>query len=158
MNIIPRLGRSLESAAHGRLRPFAISTREKFEDLLGLGMTSAEIALASDSSLRAVEDRRRKLKDPAYMQTRSTKLDLGIDALYSLALMLETRKIEPANIRAWLLGRSAYLEEQRPAILLSAGEFDLVREAAIAYATSETPGEFLDKRGPIPRVAEPTGV
>jgi hypothetical protein len=136
----------------------ATTTSEKLTRLITAGVTSAEIAVATGSSLRAVEDRRRKLRNNETEGTRVAKLDTGIDALFSIFSLLERHKIEPTNIRAWLIGRSAYLEEQRPAILLSADEFELVRDAAIAYATGETPAEFLADRGPLPRPTEPAEV
>ncbi len=135
----------------------ATTTNQKLERLIAAGVTSAEIALATGGSLRAVEDRRRSLRD-GKPKTRIAKLDSGIDALFSIFSLLESHKIEPSNIRAWLIGRSAFLEEQRPAILLAANEFELVRKAAIAYASNETPAEFLAGRGPLPRPAEPAEV
>lgn len=116
-------------------------------------LTSAEIAIATGSSLRTVEERRKKLKGRRKdRDTPNAKFDQSIDCIYSIASMLDKRySIEPANARAWLIGRSAYLEEQRPADLLREGEFDLVREAAIAYATGETPAEFLEGRDSLPR-------
>lgn len=137
----------------------ATTTNEKLAWIIAADVTSAEIAIATGSSLRAVEDRRRRLKaDETKRSRRVAKLDSGIDALFSIFSLLERHAIEPTNIRAWLIGRSAYLEEQRPAILLSANEFELVRDAAIAYASGETPAEFLADRGPLPRPAEPAEV
>ena len=133
------------------------TTNQKLEWLISAGVTSAEIALATGGSLRAVEDRRRSLRN-GKSKTRVAKLDSGIDGLFSIFSLLESHQIEPSNIRAWLIGRSAFLEEQRPAILLAANEFELVREAAIAYASNETPAEFLAGRGPLPRPAEPAEV
>jgi hypothetical protein len=40
---------------------------------------------------------------------RHSKIDDGIDAIYSLAMLLEVRKVPPHNVRAWFIGRSAYL-------------------------------------------------
>lgn len=134
-----------------------ICTDEKLQRLIDLDVTSAEIALAAGSSLRAVEERRRSLRAGKTKQ-RAAKLDDGIDALFSIFTLLERHQIEPTNIRAWLIGRSEFLEEQRPAVLLSANEFELVRDAAIAYASNEAPAEFLASRGPLPRPAEPAGV
>lgn len=116
-------------------------------------LTSAEIVIATGASLRTVEERRKKLKGRRKdRDTPNAKFDQSVDCIYSIASMLDKRySIEPANVRAWLIGRSAYLEEQRPADLLREGEFDLVREAAIAYATGETPTEFLEGRDPLPR-------
>jgi len=134
-----------------------LNTNEKLQRLIDVGMTSAEIALASGSSLRGVEDRRRSLRNGA-AKVRVAKIDVGIDAIFSIFSMLEEHKIEPANIRAWLVGRSPFLEQQRPATLLGAAEpelYELVREAAIAYASNETPVEFLAERGRLPRIPEP---
>ncbi len=137
----------------------ATTFAEKFKKLIELfAITSAELALMTGCSVRAVEERRRKLKDATKRrETPHAKLDQGIDRIYSVATMLQRKyMIEPVNVRAWLIGRSAYLEEQRPADLLREEEFfDLVREAAIAYATGETPAEFLEERSPLPRVASP---
>jgi hypothetical protein len=128
-------------------------------DLIALfELTSAEIAFAIAASLRAVEERRKRLSQRNRLDStpRASKLDDGIDRLYSLASMLHDRyEIEPQTVRAWIMGRSAYLEEQRPASLLRAGEFDFVREAAIAFAKAEPPSDFLDSRGPVPRVVDP---
>lgn len=136
------------------------TSAEKLECLVSLGMTSAEIAVGAGCSVRAIEDRRRRLKTEASSgEGRYAKADDGIDAVYSLVSMLTERfNVEPAKIRAWLIGRSAYLEEQRPAVLLGAGEFELVRAAALAYATGETPKEFLEGRDPIVRAPDPAGL
>ncbi len=115
-------------------------------------MTTAEIALAAGASARAIEERRRR---KAHLETRHSKVDDGIDAVYSIAMLLEGRHVPAHNVRAWLIGRSAYLDEQRPAALLSNGQFELVRQAAIAYATGETPEEFRNQIGPITRVPDP---
>lgn len=137
----------------------ATTADQKLRHLLAIDFTSAEIALATGSSIRTIEDRRRKLRnDDAKESDRSTKLNEGIDLLFSIVRELERLEIQATNIRAWLIGRSMYLEEQRPAILLSAKEFELVREAARAYATGETPQEFLTDRDPLPRPTEPAGV
>ncbi len=137
--------------------PDAVTTAEKLCYIVELDMTTAEIAAATGCSIRAIEDRRRRLNDEPGAK-RSSKTDDRIDAFYSLASMLEMRyKIPPENVRAFFIYRSSYLGEQRPAILLASGEFELVREAAIAYATSETPDEFLDRVGPIARVPDPLG-
>jgi hypothetical protein len=137
----------------------ATTADEKLKALTDLKMTSAEIALAAGCSVRAIEERRRRTKQssPANRKERISKTDDGIDALHSLVEMLRARKVPPHNVRAWFIGRSAYLDEQRPATLLGSGEFELVREAAIAYATSETPAEFRDRKGPIKRVPDPLG-
>lgn len=115
-------------------------------------MTSAEIALATGASLRAIEDRRRR-KDRT--EVRHSKVDDGIDAVYNVAMLLTTRHVPAPNVRAWFIGRSAYLDEQRPAALLSARQFELVRSAALAYASSEPPEEFRSQVGPIVRVPDP---
>ncbi len=163
---MPRRRRKLH--AKGLMKPtdkssepswLATTTDQKFTHLLSNDFTSAEIALATGSSIRTIEDRRRKLRhDDSKGSTRSAKLNEGIDRLFSIVRELERHEIQATNIRAWLIGRSMYLEEQRPAILLSANEFELVREAARAYATGETPEEFLTDRYPLPRPAEPAGV
>lgn len=134
----------------------AVSSSAKLRALLLMDMTSFEIAVATGCSVRTVEDRRSKLKvDSVAYGTRSSKFDFGLDNLYSLVAMLASRyHVEDGNIRAWLLGRTPYLEEQRPASVLSAGWFDLVREAAIAFASAQSPEEFLANRGPIPRVED----
>ncbi len=118
--------------------------------------TSAELALLTGSSLRAIESRRSRLDAPdAVRRRRRSAVDEGIDAAYSLATMLRDRYlIDPDLVRAWLLGRSAYLEEQRPAELLAAGHFELVRDAATAFARCEDPGSFADLHGPIPSAEE----
>jgi hypothetical protein len=138
--------------------PGALTSSEKLQALIQL-MTSAEIAVAAGCSVRAIEERRKQLNKPIDMDShakRSSKTDEGIDNVYSLAYLLENRyKLPPHNVRAWFIGRSAYLDEQRPASLLSSGEFELVREAAIAYATSESPDEFLERVGPVVRVPDP---
>lgn len=140
-------------------RTIRVTADEKLLDLIALfELTSAEIAFTIAASLRAVEERRKKLglRNHPSGTSRTSKLDNGIDRLYSLASMLHDRyEIEPQTVRAWIMGRSAYLEEQRPASLLRAGEFDLVREAAIAFAKAEPPCDFLDARSPIPRVVDP---
>lgn len=136
----------------------AVSTDQKLLWLIDIGVTSAEIALSTGSpSVRAVEERRRALRE-GKVKERYAKLDPGIDALFSIVSMLERRHMEPRNIRAWLLGLSPYLEEQRPAVLLSANEFELVRAAALAFASNETPEEFLKDRDQLPRPAEPAEV
>jgi hypothetical protein len=135
----------------------AINSNEKLQLLIDAGMTSVEIALACGSSVRGIEERRRSLRNGA-TKMRVAKLDHGLDALFSIFSMLEEHKIEPSNIRAWLVGRSPFLEQQRPAALLGAGEpelYELVRDAATAYASNETPAEFLAERGRLPRIAEP---
>lgn len=135
---IPTAGRSVPP----------VTPAEKLEALLGLGLTSSEIAVSIGTSVSAVNQRRRKFKDERLSgKGRSTKADERIDDLYSIVSTLEARYfIEPENIRAWLIGRSAYLDEERPAALLADGKYTLVRKAAIAYATGETPAEFLDQR------------
>ncbi len=118
-----------------------------------------EVALMADTSvseLRAYQERH----TPG--QTRITEQDTPLSALsaaitrhHSLAALLRHRyKIPVDNIRAFLVGRSAYLNEQRPAILWRNELYDLVEEAAIAYATGRTPEEFLDKHEIIPTVDE----
>jgi hypothetical protein len=135
----------------------ATTSDEKLQGLLDLEMTSAEIAVGTGASVRAIEERRRRLHQTNRPgAARQAKLDDGIDALYSLAFMLQDRyTIPPHNVRAWFIGRSPYLDEQRPAQLLGAGEFALVREAAIAYAKNEAPEEFRDRVGVIVRVPDP---
>jgi hypothetical protein len=125
-----------------------VTPAEKLEVLLERGLTSSEIAVSIGTSVSAVDQRRRKLKDEMLSgKARSTKADERIDDLYSIVSMLEGRYlVEPENIRAWLIGRSAYLDEERPATLLADGKYALVKKAAIAYATGETPAEFLDQR------------
>jgi DNA-binding CsgD family transcriptional regulator len=126
-----------------------VTPAEKLEALLGLGLTSSEIAVSIGASVSAVDQRRRKLNKDERLsgKTRSTKADGRIDDLYSIVSTLEGRYfIEPENIRAWLIGRSAYLDEERPATLLADGNYPLVKKAAIAYATGETPAEFLEQR------------
>lgn len=136
----------------------AVSTDQKLQWLIDIGLTSAEIAFATGSrSVRAIEERRRALRE-GKPKARYAKLDPAIDSLFSLVSMLERRHMEPRNIRAWLLGLSPYLEEQRPAVLLSAGEFELVRAAALCYIANETPEEFLKDRDQLPRPAEPAEV
>jgi hypothetical protein len=137
--------------------PICCTSAEKLESLVELNMTTAEIAAATGCSIRAIEDRRRRLSERSATHRRS-KADDRIDAFYSLTSMLRMRyKIPPENVRAFFICRSGYLGEQRPAILLGSGEFELVREAAIAYATSETPDEFLERVGPVARVLDPLG-
>jgi DNA-binding CsgD family transcriptional regulator len=125
-----------------------VTPAEKLEALLVLGLTSSEIAVSIGTSVSAVDQRRRKFKDEMLSgKARSTKADKRIDDLYSIVSTLEGRySIESENIRAWLIGRSAYLDEERPATLLADGRYAVVKEAAIAYATGETPAEFLDQR------------
>src|ERR1700684_47239 len=123
-------------------REVATTTDEKLKALTDLHMTSAEIALAVGCGARAIEERRRRISQSADRSVRHSKIAHGIDAVYSLAALLESRWVPPHNARAWFIGRSAYLDEQRPAVLLSSGHFELVREATIAYASSETPEEF----------------
>lgn len=130
----------------------ATTTDEKLRALTDLKMTTAEIALAAGASARAIEERRRR---KGHGEARHSKVDDGIDAVYSIAVLLQGRQVPAHNVRAWLIGRSAYLDEQRPAALLSTGQFELVRRAAIAYATSETPEEFREQTGPIVRVPDP---
>jgi len=142
----------------------AVTPSEKLAYLFDCELTSAEIAFATGSSVRTIEDRRARLQMEVsgnrQSPNRTQKLDLAIDNLFSIVALLEHRKITPGNIRAWLAGRTMYLEEQRPAALLSTGEHDwyeLVREAALAYATAETPREFLKRKGPLPRLVAPAG-
>jgi hypothetical protein len=151
-----RLAMGTSSANEAPIKLTAVKSSAKLRALLLMGMTSFEIAVAIGCSVRTVEDRRSKLKvDSVTDGIRSSKFDLGLDNLYSLVGMLASRyRVEDENIRAWLLGRTPYLEEQRPASMLSAGRFDLVREAAIAYAKVESPEEFLANREPIPRVED----
>jgi hypothetical protein len=144
------------SRRQGRKPP--TTTDEKLQALIELRMTSAEIAVGSGCSVRAIKERRAKLNnvDQSDQTGRYAKADKGIDDFYSLTSMLQdSYMISPENTRAWFSGRSAYLDEQRPAQLLGAGEFELVREAAIAYATNETPEEFRDRIGTITRVPDP---
>jgi hypothetical protein len=154
-------GRNQEKSGDKNQEPnWVITTaNDKLARLVATGFTSAEIAIATGSSLRAIEDRRRRIKEGAAKESpRSNRLNTRIDALFSIVSLLEQHRIEIENIRAWLLGRSMYLQDQRPAVLLSASEFELVREAAIAYATGDTPAEFLNGRDPLPRPAEPAEV
>lgn len=135
----------------------AITTDEKLEELIRMRMTSAEIAIATGCSVRAIEERRKRLSGTGRSQSAGqlSKVDTGIDQLYSLASLLEEQHLIPAeNVRAWFIGRSAYLQEQRPASMLAAGQFELAREAAIAYATGETPNEFIERVGMIIRVSD----
>lgn len=153
---VDRLREDPEGGGRKKNRP-ATHTNEKLQRVIDAGMTSAEIALATGGSVRGVEDRRRTLRNGT-AKVRVAKLDHGIDALFSIFSMLEEHNIEAANIRAWLVGRSPFLEEQRPASLLGAGDpelVELVREAALAYASNETPAEFLAERGRLPRIATP---
>jgi hypothetical protein len=134
-----------------------VTSDEKLMVLLDtFRMTSPELALILGCSLRAIELRRTRLRsEPETEAQRKSKLDGGIDGLHSLATMLRNRSLEPDLIRAWFLGRSAYLDEQRPATLLCAGHFELVRAAAIAFARCEPPQVFVDRYGPIPRITSP---
>jgi hypothetical protein len=56
--------------------------------------------------------------------------------LDDLAAVLEVlgEAMAPRARQAWLTARSAHLGWQRPVDVLAAGEFDLVRGAALAYA------------------------
>lgn len=145
---VPGGAGSSDTPIAGRSVP-PVTPAEKLEALLGLGLTSSEIAVSIGTSVSAVDQRRRKLNKDERLsgKARSTKADERIDDLYSIVSTLEGRySIEPENIRAWLIGRSAYLDEERPATLLAGGDYPLVKKAAIAYATGETPAEFLDQR------------
>jgi hypothetical protein len=143
----PSRARGSATGAPGR-SVLPVSPAEKLEALLELGLTSSEIAISIGTSVSAVVQRRRKLKDEMLSgKARSTKADARIDDLYSIVSMLEGRYcIESDNVRAWLIGRSAYLDEERPATLLAEGKHSLVKEAAVAYATGETPAEFIEQR------------
>jgi hypothetical protein len=164
----PETKRRAKGSFKKRDRKSPTTIDEKLQSLILKNMTSAEIAVGTGCSVRAIEERRRKLNktnklnkanEPRPKSGRYAKVDEGIDAFYSLTSMLENRyTISPTNVRAWFIGRSDYLEEQRPAQLLGAGEFELVREAAIAYATNETPNEFRDRIGTIVRVHDPLGI
>lgn len=129
---------------------------EKLALLLENQFTTPELAVATGASVRGVEDRRRRLRErpPSQGSSRTSKLDLRIDALFGIVSLLRRNQIEASNIRAWLVGRSEYLEEQSPAVLLAAGYVELVRAAALAYAGVEPPTEFLEKWEPIPRPLE----
>lgn len=136
-----------------------VSTQDKLDQLVKAGFTTSEIALATGSHRRTVEDRRRRLKNPVLgsSSTRGSDWDIYLDNLFTIYAYLDQQKITADNIRAWLMGRSLYLEEQRPIVLLGAGEFESVREAAIAYSVGERPEDFLEDRPPLPRPLEPTG-
>jgi hypothetical protein len=152
MVLTPRNASAGQSANRGvALTP--VDTSAKLRALLLLEMTAFEIALAVGCSVRTVEDRKQKLKiDSVTNAERSTNFDRGLDDLYSLVTMMAGRyAVGSENIRGWLLGRSTYLEEQRPACLLGDGRFSIVREAAIAYATGVPPEDFLREWAPIAR-------
>lgn len=129
---------------------------EKLALLLENQFTTPELVLATGASVRGVEDRRRRLRErpPSRGSSRTSKLDLRIDALFGIVSLLLRNQIAASNIRAWLVGRSEYLEEQSPAVLLAAGYVELVRAAALAYAGVEPATEFLEKWEPIPRPLE----
>ncbi len=118
------------------------------------GLTSDEIAVAAGCTRRAIEMRRSRAPLPAASRRRVTRNDSGIDALYSLLSLLTDRcEIDVALARGFVLGLSAYLEEQAPIALVGAGEFELVREAALAFSAAQPPADFVEDHGPIPRVA-----
>jgi hypothetical protein len=134
----------------------ATTSDEKLKALTELKMTSAEIALAAGCSPRAIEKRRlRTSRASDDREERFSKIDDGIDAVYSIASLMQARHVPAHNVRAWFIGRSAYLDEQRPAALLNHGAFELVRDAAIAYSLGETPEEFRNRIGSIKRVPDP---
>jgi hypothetical protein len=129
---------------------------EKLAFLLENQFTTAELVLATGASIRGIEDRRRRLRErpPSQGSSRTSKVDVRIDALFGVVSLLGRNQIALSNVRAWLVGGSEYLEEQSPAVLLAAGHVELVRAAAMAYAGVEPPPEFLEKWGPIPRPLE----
>lgn len=133
----------------------ATTAEEQLERLSRAGFTAAEVAMSTGASVRGIELRREKAaRDAPSAGKRTSSLDGQIDALFSIFYLLNEYGVPGTNIRAWLMGRSRYLEEQRPARLLSTGDeelYELVRQAANAYAKGETPQEFLANREPLPR-------
>ncbi|HEY1689259.1 MAG TPA: hypothetical protein VGF95_10395 [Solirubrobacteraceae bacterium] len=142
----------------------AVSLPDKLEELIDkFHMTFVELGIGAGCGARAVEVRRKKLQQPEsgeldkLLPKRKSKIDRGIEYIHSTATMMTERySVDPDNVRAWLIGLSPHLEEQRPLALLGEGMFEIVREAAIAYAVSESPKEFLERLGPVPRVPEPS--
>jgi hypothetical protein len=121
--------------------------------------TSAELAFIFGCSLRAIETRRAKLRNSAapHRQRRS-KVDEHLDQLYGLATRLHAKHIAPPLVRAFFLGRSLYLDEQRPGAFLARGHFELVRSAALAFAHCQDPFEFIEEIGSVPRLEDPDQV
>jgi hypothetical protein len=117
-------------------------------------LTSDEIAVAAACTPRAIELRRTRASRGGADRRRASRLDHGIDALYSvLSLLVDRCEVDVALARAFVLGLSAYLEEQTPLAMLGADEFELVREAALAFSAAQPPVDFIEDHGPIPRVA-----
>jgi len=114
-----------------------------------------EIAVMADTNLSEIQAYQLECEfEPGSAAAKDSALAGSIGQLYELVTSLGDHSIEPGNIRAFLLGHSAYLNEQRPATLWRAGYHQLVKEASTAYATSETPKEFLESRDDIPYISE----
>lgn len=134
-----------------------VTVDEKLAELTGrFKLTSDEIAVAASCTPRAIELRRTRARLGRADRRRASRLDHGIDALYSvLSLLADRCEVDVALARAFVLGLSAYLEEQTPLALLGADEFELVREAALAFSAAQPPADFIEDHGPIPRAAVP---
>src|SRR5919106_2961442 len=67
---------------------------------------------------------------------RRTEYRVKLDDLAAVIEILG-HQMGPRAWQAWLTGRSAHLGWRRPVDLLAAGEFELVRGAALAYAAGD---------------------
>jgi hypothetical protein len=67
---------------------------------------------------------------------RRTEYRVKLDDLAAVVEILGSQ-MGPRAWQAWLTGRSAHLGWRRPVDLLAAGEFDLVRGAALAYTAGD---------------------
>lgn len=118
-------------------------------------LTASELSRAIGCSTRAIEDRKRRNHSgkPPARGRRTSRVDEGVDALYAVAAMMHDKyAVDYRLVRAFVTGRSPYLEEQSPADLLAEGYFEMVRDAAIAFSRGRTPAEFIATSGPFPRV------
>lgn len=85
------------------------------------------VSEATGANIRTVERWR------AGAQPRRHAYRLRLDDLAAVLEVLGDA-MAPRGRQAWLTARSAHLGWQRPVDVLAAGEFDLVRGAALAYA------------------------
>jgi hypothetical protein len=85
------------------------------------------VSEATGANIRTVERWR------AGSQPRRHAYRLRLDDLAAVLEVLGDA-MAPRARQAWLTARSAHLGWQRPVDVLAAGEFDLVRGAALAYA------------------------
>ncbi|MCW2982616.1 MAG: hypothetical protein JWR63_186 [Conexibacter sp.] len=135
-----------------------VTAGDKLLALAGtFNFTHREMSHTCGCSVRAIEDRLRRARSAKVArESRPNALDDRIDDLYAIAALLHERyHVDPELVRAFVSGKSPYLEEQRPSDLIAAGYFEVVRHAALAFARGIRPDEHLIGSGPTPRVAVP---